>query len=295
MSEYDSEVREINIRLVQKLHLECTSAIRDEIQLKLWGIEKPTLVEHTLRQLLLYFSERSQSISLLTSFEKNWDAEILMRTFYECLAKIAFICFSSSSERQKLVEEFWGDLEHVHAHQQKHKASFNSEFFAKTGDADSKRIFDFLQDEQVFDFGLQNKSERKKLKQKWSFSEIIASLEEGHAGGVPTKGVKTLLHFYGMQSHLSHTDNKALDLVFDQATRPAEEQKIKKNAHLVRLMSDQVHLWYYALMAVCFHLGLDHKSDKVLSILNQFNELSTPFQEAFNRSQDEFYSKHYKD
>jgi len=140
-----------------------------------------------------------------------------------------------------------------------------------------------------------NRSERKKLKQKWSFSEIISSLDEGRADGVPTNGMKTLLHLYGMQSHLSHADNKALDLVFDESTRPAQEQRIKRESHLVRLMSDQVHLWYYAHMAVCFHLCMDHKSDKVLTLLNQFKELSTPFQEAFNRSQDEFYSKYGKD
>lgn len=148
-----------------------------------------------------------------------------------------------------------------------------------------------LGDDATFDFGKQNKTERKRLKQKWSFSEIVADLETRSIDGLPTVGIKGLLHLYGMQSHLIHADNKGLDLAIDEENRPPHERKIKLEAHLVRQMSDLVYLWVYCLTSIQHNFSCLEKNAGLTQKLDEFRKHAAPFIARFHRSQDEFYKE----
>jgi hypothetical protein len=104
-SQYASEMNNI-----QDTTLDAISACRDEIKnLFDANFNTQSIVDHTLTRLFSYQSDRSQSISYLVSGNYVWDAEIIMRSFYEAHAKIWFACQSEEADREILAREFWGD------------------------------------------------------------------------------------------------------------------------------------------------------------------------------------------
>lgn len=107
----------------------------------------------------------------------------------------------------------------------------------------SSAIFEALRDKRLFDLDAKgNKTKRKQLEQKWSFTEIIESLDGRFVNGKPLVGMKSILHVYGMCSYLAHADNAALDLMTDRALRPPDELRLLEAGHISRILSDQVSL-----------------------------------------------------
>lgn len=275
----------------QSIQLNAISQMRDQIAKYFWQVHSVTPARDTLYHLMTYVSERSQSVSFLTSHGYIWDAEILMRTFTETCSKIWLICFSPHREQPQLITEYWTELEQVHAHQAKHKAQFAEAIFDKANKEADVRVFRSLQNASIFDFGEQNKAERKRLKQKWSFSEIIGYLETRSDDGAPTKGMKALLHMYGMQSHLVHGDNKAMDLITDANNRKAGEKELRCVAQISRIMSDQLYFWHYCQMALAQHFGHKLELEVLKPMLEEFDVISKSIHNQFNASQDNFYSQ----
>jgi hypothetical protein len=48
----------------------------------------------TMKNLTLYLSDRSQAVCMMAQNNYLWDAEIVLRSFYECAARIWFLGFS---------------------------------------------------------------------------------------------------------------------------------------------------------------------------------------------------------
>ena len=118
---------------IQDVVLEAISLCRDEIeQLFESHSDNTSLVDYTLKRLFAYQSDRSQTVSLLVSADYWWDAEILMRPFYETHAKIWLICQAQESERQNLAEEFWIALGGIHSRQRADRAKVGAELFGLT-------------------------------------------------------------------------------------------------------------------------------------------------------------------
>ncbi|MEO1642938.1 MAG: hypothetical protein AAFR74_06335, partial [Pseudomonadota bacterium] len=69
---------------LQELALQSISIARDEImQIFSENFAEDDIVDHTIDRLLRYMSERSQTISFLISHNYTWDAEIILRSYYE--------------------------------------------------------------------------------------------------------------------------------------------------------------------------------------------------------------------
>ncbi len=280
-----------SIRFLQEASLHAHMIIRDEIQSLFSRYQtEQNSTNATLRNLFSYLGARCQAVSFLASHEYTWDAEIILRSFYETAAKIFFICLSEADEKLVLVDEFWNSLGQISDRRTARKAAFAESIFQKGSVSSS--IFAALQDGSVFNLEAEgNKFERKRIEKKWSFSEIIEHLNKNAPIGRPLNGIKALLHIYGMASHLAHADKNAMDLMHDRATREVNERQILEAGHLARIMSDQVSITWLCADALRFHF--DAEFGDAVAMRKAFDgpyELSRPFLAAFQDSQKEFYS-----
>lgn len=282
----------IKLGEMQEANLDAIRCIRDEVQhlFELSCHDRLDLCA-TLKPLFHYIFSRSQTISFLISHRIAWDAEIILRSFYETAAKILFICSAEPGEQDILCKEFWDDFDPIGNRRTAQKAKFAEFLFDP--ESISAKVFQVLQDEKNFNFSQTgNKAYRKALEQKWSFSEIINSLDQRSHKGKKFKGIKSLLHTYGLASHLLHADKFALDLMRDRATRQREELLILECAHLARMMSDQAFiLWLCAE-------NLRETLDLKFSVHTQINEkcakvsdLGSFFTKIFDDNQRNFYEK----
>lgn len=261
---------------LQELAIKAISVARDEIvQIFSENFSKSDIVDDTLDRMLRYMSARSQAISLLISSNYVWDAEIILRSFYETVAKIWYICCEPSQNRTDLVVEFWTVLAAANNHKRAHKAGFTANIFDKSDSKIDSEIMNALTDRELFDFGSSNKAERRKIADKWSFSAIIERLAKSGAAGMDWSPAKGMLFMYGQQSHLIHADDAALDLMLDRKVRPEIELRALHKAHVARLFSDQVSLWFLTSVTLRFRFSLSIiASEDLLRVYSEFNELS---------------------
>lgn len=279
-------------RDLQEACLRTLSLIRDEVDglFSRHGSGKPDITP-TLKTLFWYLSSRSQAVSFLASWGYAWDAEIILRSFYETAAKILLLCFAEEGEKPTLVDEFWNKLGPINDRRTAKKAAHAERVFEPN--SVSASVFGLLQDGKVFDLETEgSKAERKRLEQKWSFSEIIDKLSRSAPDGKSLQDITALLHTYGMASHLAHADNAAMDLMQDRALRDPEECKILEAGHLSRIMTDQVSISWFCADALRRHFGADFADAvKLREAFEQTLRLSRPFQTAFDKSQREFYAR----
>ncbi len=281
---------EFGIADVQDVFLRCVSRTRDEIAKTIGSVEHPDHSIATLKSFFFFIGGRSQSISFLLFNGYLWDAEIVLRSFYEANAKIWFICYRSPESRKLLIEEFWGDFAEMHNQKKISRSAKALDMANRFGSQTDSEILSTFQREDIFSKSTENKAKRRELEGKWSFSEIIRYLENNSKDFSPLDGVAGLSHMYGMQSHLCHADDVALDLMYDHATRNSEENRLKDLSHVCRILSDVASLWLFSLEAMQFSLGIgfDRKSE-VWSLWKELHSKTKPFKESFEQSQRAFY------
>lgn len=219
-----------------------------------------------------------------------WDAEIVLRSFYEANAKIWFVCLSQSDQRDELAEEFWGPYASMHSHKKANRASPAAEVFRRHGKSADETTLSTLTDPRIFDFGEGNKNDRRALEQKWSFTEIIGFLANNSPDDFDLRDATGLLHMYGQQSHLIHADESALDLMLDRELRNPEERELLACAHVSRIFSVQASLWTFSTMVLRYRH--DRKTEiggDLLAKFEKVHELAKPFLYRFSASQEAFY------
>jgi hypothetical protein len=284
---YAAELNEI-----QDFMLYATSLCRDGVikSFSEYG-QIDSNVDRTLKQLFNYFSDRSQVISHLISCEYIWDSEMILRSAFETAAKIWFICLSSEQDREKLVEEFWGIRAKIHNRKRSRKAGILKQLFLHANSQEEVDIFEALEDKNEFLHDEVNKRERKAIEQKWSFSEIITYLEANYPPAFPLEYLSSFLHGYGIASHLIHADDCALDLMLDRALRDKEELLLLKCAHIARIWSDVVGLWYVSLAALNYRFDVAGSSEEIQEAFMKFHDLCRPISERFYSTQRDLYER----
>jgi hypothetical protein len=90
--------------------------------------------------------KRSQTVSFLVSWDCTWDAEIILRSFYETAAKIPFISFAEEEQKAELIREYWDVLGRADDRKRARKAGYAQEVFQER-DCGSERVFAALQDD----------------------------------------------------------------------------------------------------------------------------------------------------
>lgn len=278
--------------MLQEATLAALEVIRDEVtSLFDRRSENPGDVDGTLRNLFAYMSERGQTVSFLLSWGYSWDAEIVLRAYYEVAARILFFCLSEPAEQEELLREFWLGLGAIGDRRRSIKAGFAGKAM-KAGMGMDDPVFSALQDPDMFETEPQGtKAERNRLEQKWSFAQIIEVLSRKRVPGKRLDLLKGLLHSYGTASHLLHGDRTALDLMHDRATRDPFEAAIVARAHVARMMGNQVNLAYFcadALRSMC-QLDFDDM-ERLHAAYREAATLGDEIAAEFYESQRDFYS-----
>lgn len=279
------------IRRLQDATLSAISFTRDSIS-TLFRNDTIDQVDHTLMRLVSYLSNRSQTVSFLVSHGFVWDAEIVLRSCSEAAVKIWFICAAAEEERDRLANEFWGSLQTVHDHKRARKALVAAELFASNSRPDEAINLQSLANPEIFPGTDAAKKTRRAIEQRWSFQEIVAWLEKHSPADFPMRGATALAHGYGLQSHLIHADETALDLMLDRALRKPEELVLLEMAHVARIFSDQLSFWTFSALALRYLRGIVTPSgDNLWEVWREVHELTLPLQQRFAESQRAFYQK----
>ena len=251
---------------------------------------EPNDVPRTLCALFQYFLDRGRAVLALLTSRLDWDAEILLRTCYECAPKILVIALTPPSERAKLVWEFWVALGETADRKTARKAGYAEMVFPKAG-RDERDVFRLLRHPGMIRGSLElNKAARRRLEHKWSFSELIETLADLQQNGWKLNDMRSLLHNYGMASHLAHADCNALDLMTDRALRDSEELTLLQDAHAARIVTDLVSIGTFCAhaMAECLALPKERLRDlwpQTKIVLAVGKEIAS----AFYESQRAFY------
>jgi hypothetical protein len=68
-------------------------------------------------------------VSFSVNWNYHWDAEIILRSFYEKSAKLLYVMLSENGEKQQLIDEFWGDLGSVYDRKTAQRAVYAEKLF----------------------------------------------------------------------------------------------------------------------------------------------------------------------
>lgn len=254
--------------------------------------QEPDEVRHTLCMLFHYMCDRGGAVLALVSNRLDWDAEIILRTYYECAAKIMFVTLTSPEKQKDEVWEYWIPLGEAADRKAARKAGFAEQVFPD-GDKDNRDVFRLLQDPRmVRNAHKLTKAERRRLEHKWSFSELIEVLSQMKRGNRQLTGVRSLLHMYGMASHLAHADCKAMDLMTDRALRAPDELLLLQESHAARIISDSVSLGTFCAILIGEQCGaVKGGFTKLRQQMNVTVDAARAIREDFYVTQRSFYDE----
>lgn len=245
----------------------------------------------TLACLGRYFTDRGRGVLNLGISGFDWEAEILLRTIYECAAKLLLLALVDEGERTTLLEEFWEVAPEASDRKTARKAAEAESVFPE--DHASRDVFRLLRDDRMVRKALNlNKAERRRIEGKWSFAEIIDRLARIQFGGKEMSEIRSFLHIYGMASHLTHVDHAAMDLMFDRATRPLDEVVVLRIGHISRIASDMSTLGTFCAHVTAPLAGLEGGALAEIDRANDtLFEISSGYSAQFSESQRGFYDR----
>ena len=244
----------------------------------------------TLEFLFRLLGDRAAGAMALLGVVLPWDAEIVLRSYYECSVRILYFSLSDVEAQDQLVDEFWNILGAASDQRRARKAHFAKKIF-DANDSGSRDIFALMElDSMQRSKGSLNKKARQAIEQRWSFAGMIDELDRLPRLGEKFDQFKSLLHIYGMASHLSHSDSGAIDLMLDRALRDPSEAAIVRICQCSRILTDIASLGAFSTFAIFKSLDLDMNiagtiSEDAAGIF----ELGQPIHSAFHQSQTAFY------
>lgn len=239
---------------------------------------------------LYYYSERCQSLNLLLQEEKLWDCEILMRPALECITRLLFVCIADNEEQLRRIDEFevaFTQINTISISEKAKKAAFHN--------ADDRITAALIGGAAVPEEELEAlkklwpKQRRKEINQKWSFSEMAREISRFKNEKIDLTAFPSLLHSYGMSSHLIHADRMAMVLVWDRNHRDDDVVDLMTNAHAVGLLCTQNSLLILALKALSATTNVHVDYSTMEPLLAQLLELNNKYQTALYDSQRNLY------
>lgn len=243
------------------------------------------------RTQMSYYSARCQSVNLLLQEWKLWDCDILMRSALECATKYLFVSIAKNPERTQRITEctiYLNEIENIQRSEKARTAANNS-----TDDYGTMLLGGaVLTPEKEHELRSRwPKSTRQALKQKWSFSEMARALARFNEPSLNLSSYCSLLHSYGISSHLIHADQTAMDLMYDRAIRAPQERQLLENAHFARLAVEQTSLFFVCWRAMAYALESAEVNIDLTKAMLALCDESNVFHDEFAESQRSFYEK----
>ncbi len=199
-----------------------------------------------IRPLIDFIMSRLDAVYSLILDWMLWDAEIVLRSALETLVKLIYILEGNSEEYLERCNEFWRVLPKLYSLKLSMQGKRNLEYL---GESEIHRlaytplILPPAEEKQIKDKW--PKSDRQKIEQRWSFSEIVLFLSRKYKG-TSYEGILTLTHTYRIASHVIHGDETGILIIHERDTRPNNECIVANRAHFLRFVSD-LYLYSFAI------------------------------------------------
>jgi hypothetical protein len=272
------------------------SQIRDELQHAIAKTKKIDVRYASFSGMVLhYYAERCQSLNLLLQEWKLWDCDIIMRAALECATRFLFVSITPSAERQSRIDEYMIHLNEIEDLQRSERAKI---FVANSADHDASMLIGGIVLDENREAELRAKwpkTKRSALKQRWSFSEMAHVLSTFNDARLDLRKYKSLLHGYGISSHLIHADQTAMDVVRDRIGRDPKERKLLERAHFARLATEPVSLLFLCWRAMVYATGIDSKNEKLVQSYLDLNGMADVYHREFADSQAYRYTSPHSD
>lgn len=242
--------------------------------------------------LVNFIISRLSTVITLAVQDNNWDAEIIYRSALEAIIKFTFIVSASDEiERKQRIKEYWEDLCEINSIKQSEQAKKCLSLYGN--DKALRLIFSpmVLPDEEEARLRLKwPRLERKKLEQKWSFSEIIVSLSRSFVDKSGESFIG-LGHNYRYASHVTHADETGVLIIEERVQRPDGEREIADFAHYIKLLSDSFQFCAFIGIQVCILVGKDSQFFfDIQKSMSEINELGYLYLQALHK--DKAYDKY---
>lgn len=236
-----------------------------------------------LWQLHLSCHTTAESVLLLVTYVRLWDADVLFRSVMEGSYKFAFILMSDAKERSQKLHEYSEVLFEISELKRSSRIQDLLKVLPNPNDDEWKALRDMVStpEREAEIRGRYNKDQRRAIEQKWSFGEICASLRRSSSTHI--SNLAQMMYSYGMSSHVAHQDSTGVGMVWDRVGRDDVRRNAVELAHGSRLISDMCTMaWLRAQMLVKHCSGdvatlrpfikrIAVLSDKMEPAMNNFN------------------------
>lgn len=246
---------------------------------RIWPFE--SFVKFVSVQLFLQCHLTSESIIFLLGERKEWDASILLRSVMEGTAKYLYILQGNKNETLEKAYEFWCVLPEITDIKHSDRVK---DLYTRLAIPPKRPFADLVLDEQEHKKLLNkySKADRKKIEQRWAFSEILKSFEN-----TDLEPFKALFFEYGMCSHLAHMDAVGVGMTRDRMLTSSPNRDIIQLAHIAKTAYSICYL--EKIRTQILLIKLDQKLEPIFQLDQKYADLYKELLEA----EKNFYETEY--
>jgi Family of unknown function (DUF5677) len=223
-------------QLSKKFNLECfhlaESLLNDD------QIETDPLIAFVLAQLNIDCHLSSESVLLLISEQKEWEADLIARSVMEGTFKFTYMLDGNKEDIKTKVNEYWHLLPQFAVIKHSERAE---SFLSEVPNRDSPEwlpLQNLILDDSIIS-SIRNKYPRKErmaLEEKWSFSGICKAFSKSENSGLTL--FSKSIYSYGMSSHMVHKDADGIGMACERSQRSSDRLAAVQLGHSARLVSD---------------------------------------------------------
>ena len=159
-----------------------------------------------------FMAARSNALIELVKVNALWDAQILVRPIIESCVKVCFLCFSPEEKRSALCleyEEALGLINTLKLHDKALKT-----LGANEGIRHPTLEALLLSEDKLKELREKIPKEvRKDIESRWGFTRMVVALDQSFKEHFQISPFSSLLHTYGLSSHLIHADETGLGTI----------------------------------------------------------------------------------
>jgi hypothetical protein len=190
-----------------------------------------------LRQMSTSCLRTTGSVLVLLETDRHWDAELILRSVQEGTVKFAYL-LTDRNQFVSRVREFSEDHFEIASLKTHDRASELTKILAKKKKKAPPALSAILLPQAKYDAvsSAYPRKVRQQIEGRWGFTRLIEALASSNS---PVAELfPTLLHGYGMASHLQHADAVGVGVVAERESRPEPGRSRVKLAHIARIVSD---------------------------------------------------------